>query len=153
MYRPFGSSVPGSSPFVDAESVIRSLTQDFCTAFNTGNYDQAADLFAADGLYLPPHREAAQGPKTIERVVRELGESGYHDLRFETTRVDISDDMAIEIGRYTIAGLTGNMASTDRGKFMRAWRRLGSWRIIADSWNSSLPRVGEMPASGETKVA
>jgi len=152
MYRPFGSSVPGSSPFLDAESAIRGLTQDFCTAFNTGNYDQAAALFAADGLYLAPNREAAQGPKAIERVLRELGESGHHDLRFETTRVDHSDDMAIEIGRFTVVIQRSNRTTTDSGKFMRAWRRLGKWSIVANSWNSNLPLPDEIRLEG-TKVA
>ncbi len=153
MYRPMGSGVPGSSPFLDAESAIRGLTQDFCTAFNTGNYDQVAALFAADGLYLAPNREAAQGPKAIEQVLGQYGDAGYQGLRFETTRVDHSDDMAIEIGRYTVTIQMGHADHTDRGKFMRAWRRLGTWRIIADSWNSSLPRVGNISPASETKVA
>lgn len=154
MYRPFGSGVPGSSPFLDAESAIRGLTQDFCTAFNTGNYDQVAALFAADGLYLTPHREAVQGPKAIERMLRELGESGHHDLRFETTRVDHSEDMAIEIGRYTVVIQRGSRSITDRGKFMRGWRRLGTWSIVADSRSSNLPAAEEQArASGDAKVA
>ena len=140
MYRPFGTSVPNSVPFVDVESTIRGLTQDYNTAFNTGNYDQVAVLFASDGMLMPPHREAAQGPKAIERVLREFGESGYQDLRLETVRVDYSSDMAIEIGRYTLAARQDNGTMVaDRGKFVHAWRRLGAWLMMADCWNSDLP--------------
>ena len=52
MYRPFASSVPKPTPFLDVETIIRGLTQDLCTAFNTGNYDQAGALFAANGQFL-----------------------------------------------------------------------------------------------------
>lgn len=139
MYRPLSSSVPSSKTLLDVESTIRELTQDFCTAFNTGNYDQAARLYASDGVFMVSHRESFQSPKGIERALREFGELGYQNLRFETARVDYSADMAIEIGRYTVSIDLGNNVVADAGKFMRAWHRLGAWLIIADSWNSDLP--------------
>ena len=139
MYRPLSSGVAGSSPLLDVESTIRGLTQDFCTSFNTGNYDQVAALFAADGVLMLSHRESSQGPKAIERLLRQFGDSGYQNLRFETTRVDYSGDMAIEMGRYTVSIELGNTIVADAGKFLRAWHRLGAWRIVGDSWSSSLP--------------
>jgi uncharacterized protein (TIGR02246 family) len=140
MYRPYASAAASSSGFLDVDSAIRGLTQDLCTAFNTGNYDQGAALFATDGMFMPPHREQSQGPKAIERALRDLGELGYHDLRFETARVDSSGDMAVEIGRYTVAlSLENGTTVVERGKCLRAWRRLGAWLITADCWNSNLP--------------
>ncbi len=140
MYRPYGNSAPHSNPLLDVELTIRGLTQDFCTAFNTGNYDQASTLFTADGVYMPPNREPVQGPRAIERLLRQYGERGYQDLRLETIRVDYAGDIAVEVGRYTLAihQPDGTMVA-DRGKFMHGWRRLGAWLIIADSWNSNLP--------------
>jgi len=153
MYRPPSSSVPASK-ILDVESTIRGLTQDFCTAFNTGNYDEAARLYSPDGVFMVSHREPFQGPKGIERALREFGELGYQNLRFETARVDYSTDMAIEIGRYSISMDRGNTVVTDTGRFMRAWRRLGAWLIIGDSWNSTLP-MGErrVDVGGGTRVA
>jgi uncharacterized protein (TIGR02246 family) len=138
MYRPPNG---GPSPLPDVESTIRGLTQDFCTAFNTGNYDQVAALFAADGVLMLSHRESSQGSKGIERLLRQYGDAGYQNLRFETTRVDYSGDMAIEMGRYTVSVEMRNTTVADAGKFLRAWRRLGAWRIVGDSWSSSLPLV------------
>jgi uncharacterized protein (TIGR02246 family) len=154
MYRPPSSSVAGSSPPLDVESTIRGLTQDFCTAFNTGNYDQVAALFASDGVLMVSHREASQGPKGIERVLRQYGDAGYQNLRFETTRVDYSGDMAIEMGRYTVSIEVGNTTIADAGKFLRAWHRLGAWRIVGDCWSSSLPLADQEIKLGEdAKVA
>jgi ketosteroid isomerase-like protein len=159
MYRPPNGGVSGSSPLLDVESTIRGLTQDFRMAFNTGNYDQAGALFASDGVLMLSHRESAQGPKGIERLLRQCGDAGYQNLRFETTRVDYSGDMAIEMGRYTVSIELANTIVADAGKFLRAWRRLGAWRIVGDSWSSSLPaahreiRDREIKLGEDAKVA
>jgi len=155
MYRPSSFPVSGSNPFRDVETTIRGLTQDFCTAFNTGNYDQVAALFTADAVLIPPRREPSRGARAIERLLRELGEAGYQSLRLETSRVDYSGDMAIELGRYTVAIERHREATVaDHGTFMRAWRRLGAWLIMADSWNSDLTlSQGEIRIGSEAKVA
>jgi len=126
---------------MDVQSLIRDLAQDFVTAFNTGNYDQVAALFSPDGALMAPHHDLAYGPKAVEHLLRELGDAGYQDLRLETIRVEYSADMAVEIGRYNVAiRQTDGTIQADRGKYVRAWRRLGAWLIIADSWSSNLPR-------------
>jgi len=139
MYRSFSSPV-GASGSSDVQSTIRGLTQDFSMNFNTGNYDQVAVLFASDGLFMAPHHESSVGPKAIERKLREFGESGYQNLRLETMRVDSSGDMAMEVGRYSVSVVNESGAtSDDRGKYLKVWRRLGAWRIVADCWSSNLP--------------
>lgn len=140
MYRPYGNSVPNSNSLLDVETVIRGLTQDYCTAFNTGNYDQVSALFTSDGLFMPPNREPVQGPRAIEWLMRQYGERGYQDLRLETIRVEYASDIAVEVGRYTIAiHQPDGTTMADRGKFVHGWRRLGAWLILADSWSSNLP--------------
>jgi uncharacterized protein (TIGR02246 family) len=139
MYRPLSG---GTSPWLDVEATIRELTQDFSTAFNTGNYDQAAALFSVDGSLLAPQHELAQGRKSIEKLLREYGEAGYEDLRLETVQVDYSGDMAVQIGRYIVAIRQANGTTVaDRGKFLITWRRLGAWLMTANSWSTSLPSM------------
>jgi uncharacterized protein (TIGR02246 family) len=140
MYRPYSSSLADSRPFMDVHSLIRNLSQDFVPSFNTGNYDQAAALFAPDGAFMAPHYDPAYGPKPVERLLHQLGDAGYQDLRVETVRVEASGDLAMEIGRYTVAILQPDgTLRADRGKYVKAWRRLGVWLIVADSWSSNLP--------------
>ena len=142
MHRSFASA--GVSPLVDVNSTIRGLTQDLCTAFNTGNYDHCAALFAFDAQLMAPNQEAVQGLKGIERKMRELREAGLHDLRFETAQITLGGDIAIEIGYYTATIAQGNgTVAPQRGKYMRVWRRLGAWLIMADCWNSNLPLGNE----------
>jgi uncharacterized protein (TIGR02246 family) len=140
MYRPYSSSLVDSRPLLDVQSLIRNLAQDFVTSFNTGNYDQVAALFAQDGAFMAPQHDPAYGPKAVELLLRQIGEAGYEDLRLETLRVESSGDLAMEIGRYTVAIRQPDATIlADRGKYVKAWRRLGAWLIVADCWSSNLP--------------
>jgi ketosteroid isomerase-like protein len=148
MYRPFSASFSASSTFPDVESTIRGLTQDFCMAFNTGNHDQVGALFAGDGLLITSRHDPAQGPRAVERTLREYGDSGYQDLRLETQGVNHSGDMAIEIGRYVISMRQDDGKTvTEAGNFMHAWRRMGAWRMVAVCWSSSLPPLKQTVAA------
>ena len=140
MYRPYSSSLADSRPFLNVESLIRDLDQDFVTSFNTGNYDQVAALFTQDGAFMAPHHDPAYGPKAVERLLHQFADSGYEDLRLETLRVEASGDLAMEIGRYSVAiRQPDGTILADRGKYVKAWRRLGAWLIVADCWSSNLP--------------
>jgi ketosteroid isomerase-like protein len=140
MYRSYSSSLADSRPFLDAPSLLNNLAQDFVTAFNTGNHDQACSLFAQDGAFMVPRYDSAYGPKSIERLLRQMADAGYEDLRLETSRVEVSGDLAMEIGRYTVGiRQPDGTIVADRGKYVKAWRRLGAWLVVADCWSSNLP--------------
>jgi uncharacterized protein (TIGR02246 family) len=142
MYRPYSSSTADSRPFLDVQSVLRNLAQEFVTSFNTGNFDQAAALFAPDGAFMAPHHDPAYGPKAVERLLHQFGDAGYQDLRLETVRVEVSGDLAMEIGRYSVAiRQPDGTIQGDRGKYLKSWRRLGAWLIVADCWSSNMPVV------------
>lgn len=147
MYRPYTSSQAEFRTFPDVQSQLRELSQDFATSFNTGNYDQAATMFASDGVLMAPQYEGAYGQKSVERLLRQLGEAGYSDLRLETTRVDHSGDMAMEIGRFSLVvrKADGTLAP-ERGKYVKVWRRLGAWLILADCWSRTAAVANERVA-------
>lgn len=147
MYRPYPNASADLRPLRDVESQLRDLSQDFATSFNTGNYDQAASMFAADGVLMAPHYEGAYGRKPVERLLRELGEAGYSDLRLETLRVDHSGDMAMELGRFSVVVRKADgIMIPERGKYVRVWRRLGAWLLIADCWSGAPAAVSDKAA-------
>lgn len=147
MYQQYTRTEADLHPLRDVESHLRNQTQDFATSFNTGNYDHAARLFANDGVLMAPQYEGAYGQKHVEHLLRQLGEAGYSDLRMETTRVDHSGDMAMELGRFSLVvrKADGTMIS-ERGKYVRVWRRLGAWLLMADCWNGTSQAVSDRAA-------
>ncbi len=147
MYRPYSNAQADFRPLVDVQSQLRDLTQDFTTSFNTGNYDQAATLFATDGVLMAPQYEGAYGQKSVERLLRQMGEAGYSDLRLETTRVDHSGDMAMELGRFSlVVHKADGTLIPERGKYVKVWRRLGAWLILADCWSRTAQAVNDRAA-------
>ena len=147
MYRPYPSSSPDARPLYDVESQIRNLTQDFATSFNTGNYDQAAGMFATDGVLMVPLHETASGQKAVERLLRQLGHKQYSSLRLETMRVERSGELAMEIGRFSASStFPDGTVMPERGKYVRVWRRLGAWLVIADCWSRTLEAASDRAA-------
>jgi hypothetical protein len=50
----------------------------------------------------------------------------------------------METGRYSVAIRQSNGTTVaDRGKYLKVWRRLGAWLIMADCWSSNLPLADE----------
>lgn len=147
MYRSYSDSPADTRPLRDVDSLLRELTQDFATAFNTGNYDQAANMFSLDGTLMAPHYDGVYGRKPIEHLLRRLGESGYSDLRLATTRVDHSGDMAMELGRFSmVLRKPDGTEKPDRGQYVRVWRRVGGWLLMADCWSRTALALGERAA-------
>ncbi|HUA16041.1 MAG TPA: nuclear transport factor 2 family protein [Verrucomicrobiae bacterium] len=147
MYRPYSSSRADARPPQDVESQIRDLSQDFATSFNTGNYDQAARVFANDGVLMASCMDAAYGQKAVERLLRQLGEVGYGDLRLETTRIDHSGDMAMELGRFTaIVRRADGTSFPESGKYVKVWKRLGAWLLMADCWSRNVAAANDRAA-------
>jgi ketosteroid isomerase-like protein len=147
MYRPYTNSLVDPRPFRDVASQLQELTQDFTTSFNTGNYDQAANLYAADGVLMAPLEEGAYGQKQVERLLRRMGEQGYSDLRMETIRVDHSVDMAMEIGMFSLTVRSpGGTLTVQRGKYVKVWKRLGAWLIMADCWSRTTVTASDRAA-------
>ncbi len=147
MFQPYSSFGAGGPSPRDVESQIRDISQDFAMAFNTGNFDRAAALFAKDGVLIAPRQETAYGPRQVERLLRQLGDAGYNDLRLETMRVEHSGDMAMEVGRFivTVRKMDGATLS-ERGGYVKVWRRFGAWLIIGDRWTRSAAAVADRAA-------
>ena len=126
----------GLSSVWDVESQLRDLTQDFHNFLQHRKLRSSRKLFANDGVLMAPHYEGAYGQKPVERLLRQLGEAGYSDLRLETTRVEHSGDMAMEIGRFSVVVRKADgTLMPERGKYVKVWRRLGVWRLMADCWS------------------
>jgi ketosteroid isomerase-like protein len=63
-----------------------------------------------------------------------------------------SGDIAVETGWYYFKGKMFGQAAEDRGRYLNVWQRQadGSWKIVRDMANTSLPLPGT-PATGTAK--
>jgi len=121
----------------DAEAYIRGAEPRFITAFNAGNADAVAAMYADDAVLLVPNAPIARGNAAIRDAYRAAFGSGHPTLNFASDRIVQSGDVAYEYGHYTMAMGSVN----DQGNYVSVWRRQpnGDWKMVEDSVNSSLP--------------
>ena len=67
---------------------------------------------------------------------------GIKSAKLETIEVEGHGDTAIDVGKYTLRGESGNVL--DRGKYLVIWKQLaGQWKLHRDIWTSSLSPQGD----------
>jgi uncharacterized protein (TIGR02246 family) len=116
---------------------IEAGEQAWLTAFNGGDAAGVAALYTEDARLMPPDAEILEGHGAIEPFIKGFVQTGGK-LTFDLITVHESPSMCVAVGRY-ILDIPG--APQDRGKYIEVWASQsdGSWRIVDDIFNSSLP--------------
>jgi ketosteroid isomerase-like protein len=134
----------GCQKKVDTAAIADQLQRDaaeWAQAYNAGDADKIAGLYAADGVLMPPHAPAAVGSDAIRQYIAEdsgRAKANGLTLAIESAASGASGDLAWHSGTYSITDGSGN--SVDTGKFVELRQNVGgSWKIIRDIWNSDQP--------------
>jgi uncharacterized protein (TIGR02246 family) len=94
-----------------------------------------AAVYAEDGILYPPGGGPVSGRKAIAAAFEPMLGA---PLSLKTVEVKASGDLAVETGRWTLAGPDGKAA--DEGSYVVVWKKVGkSWLMWRDIWNSSRP--------------
>jgi len=133
------------------EAALKADLVVWTEAYNSGNADGVADLYAEDGILLAPGAPGAVGRGAIREFIKaDIEKSKAEGLTFEigdTTGVGVSGDLGWLSGTFSVADASG--AAVDAGKFLSVYRRAnGKWLLIRDTWNSDTA-----PAAAATGAA
>jgi uncharacterized protein (TIGR02246 family) len=128
-------------------------------AYNAGNADGVANLYAEDGILLPPGAPAVVGRAAIrDFIAADVATSKAAGLTFkndENTGVGVSGDMGWISGTFSVTDASG--ATADKGKYLSVYRRInGDWQLIRDTFNSDMapaPAAPAMPAAPAAAAA
>jgi uncharacterized protein (TIGR02246 family) len=98
--------------------------------------------YSSDAIVMMSNMPAWKGQTDIQTKAGELFQTfDIKDPKFTTESVEISGDLAVETGAYSMT-LTpkGGKAMADSGKYITVWKRQadGSWKIFRDISNSNL---------------
>lgn len=105
-------------------------------------FDSLHLLYTDDAVLLPQNSEPVEGADAIRAWWGNAEELRVSRLELETTDVEVSGDMAVETGRYTLTLQPGTAPApiTDRGNYIVVWKRDdGQWKLHRDIFNTSLP--------------
>jgi uncharacterized protein (TIGR02246 family) len=125
----------------DTRSAIEAVNEKFMAALTRGDAAGVTALYTADARLLPPNLEMMRGTEAIQSFWQGGIDMGIKEARLETVEVQARDNVAYEIGKYTLTiQPAGGEAITDTGKYLVIWKQQdGSWKLHVDIWNTSVP--------------
>ncbi len=138
-------AMTGQAHAQSAEDDIKAVDAMWVAAFQKGDIDTIASIYAPNGVLMPPNASTAEGREAVAAVWAGWGELPGVAINFapDSIKVSESGDMAADIGHYTFAFDTENGRFEDQGKYLVVWNKIdGQWQIIADMFNSNLPPPG-----------
>jgi uncharacterized protein (TIGR02246 family) len=143
-------------PMTRSEAAVRRITQEWVLACNTRQLDELLDLYAPDALVLRSNMPVLRGAAAVREFFHSALESGLGEVAVEPIRVDVTGDLAHEVGRYSalVPGTVGKRRE-ERGKYLWVFGRQssGEWKLISECWSadltlstneSDLPKAGTM---------
>ena len=113
----------------------------------SGDIDSAAEVFAEDCWQMPPHAEPLVGRTAYREFWKQAVQWGDWRFTLETQEIEVSGNIAVERGKYTLdfqagpAAPPGFTSSIDRGNYVVMWRleQDGQWRAVWDAPVSIVP--------------
>lgn len=127
---------PGDS--AAAAAAIGEAARAFSRALERGDAATMADQYTDDATLLPPNGRPVTGADAIEAFWTPRNPE-FRTERHElvTERLEVSCDVAIDLGRWRQVARVGEAPPTDTwGRYLVVWRRTapGEWRMEFDAW-------------------
>jgi uncharacterized protein (TIGR02246 family) len=134
------------------ERAIRQADAATLNAAQAKDVDGAIANYADDASWLPPNAPMLNGKAAIRAGWSKLiGSPGFNiDWQIDKLEVGRAGDLAYTIYTYQLA-LEGSAGKpiADHGKDMAVWKKQsdGTWKMVADTFNSDLPLVAPAKTS------
>jgi uncharacterized protein (TIGR02246 family) len=132
-------------PMSRGEAAVRRLTQEWVLACNTRQLDELIELYAPDALVLRSNLPPIRGAMAVREFFYSSLEAGLGEVAVEPMRVEVSGDLAHEVGRYSalVPGTAGKRRE-ERGKYLWVFAKQasGDWKLVSECWSSDLTLSG-----------
>jgi uncharacterized protein (TIGR02246 family) len=133
------ATVPGMNVSAEHTQAVRAAIAEsnrhFADAAARNDAGAMASVYASNADVIPPNAEPLRGTVAIQDFWHGSLEMGITELDFETVRLDQAEDVAYEIGRYTLHfGYEDGAPVTDESTYFVVHKRQhdGSWRRTAE---------------------
>jgi uncharacterized protein (TIGR02246 family) len=126
------------------EAAIRAADAAILQAANAKDANRVISSYAEDAVWLPPNAPIVQGKQSIRAGWSQLLATPGLNIDWQIAKLDISrsGDLAYTFYTYqlTMQGQDGKPIA-DHGKDLAIWKKQGdgSWKMVADTFNSDLP--------------
>jgi uncharacterized protein (TIGR02246 family) len=137
---------------VDSRDADVKAVRDLEAAWNKDtalkDADKWASYFADDAAVLMPNEPLITGREKARDALKGMLADPNFAVTFQPTRVEASKggDLAYTVGSYSMrmSDPKTKTPMTDKGKYVTVYRKQGdgSWKAVADMFNSDLPLPG-----------
>jgi uncharacterized protein (TIGR02246 family) len=132
-------------PMSRSEAAVRRLTQEWVLACNTRQLDELIELYAPDAVVLRSNLPPIRGAMALREFFYSSLEAGLGEVAVDPIRVDVTGDLAHEVGRYSalVPGTAGQRRE-ERGKYLWVFAKQtsGDWKLVSECWSSDLTLAG-----------
>jgi uncharacterized protein (TIGR02246 family) len=123
-----------------AVEAIDSVRAAHVAALNAGDVQGWLDVFAVDGVQMPPNAPVNIGQAAIRPWVEGFLNAFHCEFVLDVQELRVTGDWAFERGGYRILlrPKAGGSSIHDAGKYITIYQRLpgGVWKMARDIWNS-----------------
>jgi uncharacterized protein (TIGR02246 family) len=130
-------SLATSAALAQDKATIEKLNNAWTAAFNKGDAQAVAAMYAEDAYVLPPGSDIVKGRAAIEAFWRQAAQQ-MGDAKLTTLDVlPLGRNAAREIG--TVSLKTKSQPPQEVvGKYAVVWRKIdGRWKLATDIWNTN----------------
>jgi len=136
------------------EQALRDLDAQWSKDAGAKDVDKTVSYYAEGAVVMPPNASSATTKETIRSAWKELLTSPGAAISWKATKVEVakSGDLAYVSGTYEETMTDASCKPVnDRGKYVEIFKKQtdGTWKVVADIWNSDLP--ASAPAPSEKK--
>jgi len=123
---------------------VEESNQIFIDASLRGDSAAVGALHTDDTLLLPPSGRMIQGKKATEEYWRATWDQ-LKIVDFKITILNLygKEDLAYEVGSYTLKFQVQGKEGVDEGKYVVVWKQMAdkTWKKLIDIWNSDMPTL------------
>lgn len=110
-----------------------AMSKQWEAAFNAGDMEALAGLYAEDCRLLPPGEPIMEGRDAVRTVFGAMADQGLGGTLTSVEAMQ-AGDLAYNLGTYAVSTDDGTIVGT--GKFVELWQKIdGEWKMTNDIWN------------------
>ena len=133
------------------EAALRKLDDEWSKAAGAKDLEKTVSYYTDDALVMPPNSPVLQGKDAARAMWKSMFAVPGFGGGWKATRVEVakSSDLGWTSGPYEITETDASgKPMTDKGKYLAVWKKQadGSWKCVADIFNTDLPPASAPPA-------
>lgn len=125
----------------DVAAITRATTE-WGDAFKAGDLPRSLEVVADEAVVVPPNQAELVGRKAFEEWARAMLDAlDIDEVKVVVSDVRVAGDWAVSYGTWHMSGSADGAPMSDTTRYVVTWERQadGSWKVVHDLWNSSLP--------------